>query len=114
MAQTVPDCQSQFEKLEALIDQKYPPAVFRCETSPVERDLFSLPIRLGGLRVTNSTEISETSHSASRSAVNIIMEATSTKSEFEVNARISHVQQAQAVIMEARQSLFQQKIWSTP
>ena len=49
----VPGCQSLFDELESVIFEKFLPAMFGCEVSSLERELFSLPARMSGLGVFN-------------------------------------------------------------
>ena len=109
LQRVVPDCPSQFVELEAIIAQKFLPAVFGYEISPAERELFSLPARMGGMGVTNPTEMSEMTYSASRNAADVIIAAIKGNSEFEIEAHICQLQEVRESTMEAKQHLFHQK-----
>ena len=56
----------QFSDLERAIAERFLPAVFGCEISSIEQNLFLFLARMGGLGVTNPTEKAMLSYSISR------------------------------------------------
>lgn len=52
----IPDYTSLFTELEAKISSTLLPAIFQCEISPAERELFSLSTKFGGLNILIPTE----------------------------------------------------------
>ena len=55
----VSGCQSLFDELESVIFEKLLPNMFCCEVTSFERELLSLPARMGGLGVSKPNEMSE-------------------------------------------------------
>ena len=49
LQRVIPDCDALFAPLENIIHSSFLPAMFGCEVSPLELELFSLPVRFGGL-----------------------------------------------------------------
>ena len=57
---TIPDIQTFLQPLEDVIHQHFIPALFgRPPCSSVERDLFALPVRFGGLGLVNPCKVSQ-------------------------------------------------------
>ena len=53
LLRVLPDCGLLFQDLESSLASNFLPALFGVEVSSVERILFSLPLRMGGLGVKN-------------------------------------------------------------
>ena len=53
LLRVVPGCGALFQELELVLGSAFLPALFGVEISAVEPDLFSLPLRMGGLTVVN-------------------------------------------------------------
>jgi hypothetical protein len=68
----VPDIESAFEPLEVLIKTKLLPAIFGSHISHSERQLFSLPVRLGGLDVQDPTSTASTTYRMARNSTKVI------------------------------------------
>ena len=51
LQRVVSDCHSLFAPLENIIFSLFLPAMFGCEISSLEFELFSLPVRFGGLGI---------------------------------------------------------------
>ena len=105
----VPECETRFCELESVIAEKFLPAVFGCEISSIERDLFSLPARMGGLGVNNPTETSMLPYSISREATKVITEAIVSKRDFEIDAHNSHLKEVREEAIKFKNQLFEQK-----
>ena len=58
MQQVVLRCKAFFEHLELELWNRFVPTTFGCEISSADRDLFSLPLHMGGLNILNPTEVS--------------------------------------------------------
>ena len=71
----MPDCQSLFLDLEKTLLTDFLPSVFGCEVSELEQQLFSLPVRFGGLGVSLPTSSTESMYMASHSATSLIVSA---------------------------------------
>ena len=63
---TIPGMEEHLTPLDKVINDKFLPALFGSRISPVERDLFSLPIRAGGLGIPKFAEKASQEYSTSR------------------------------------------------
>ena len=63
---TIPSISHLFGPLEECIRQKFIPAIIGRNVSDNERELLSLPVRLGGLGIVNPTETADREYQASR------------------------------------------------
>ena len=71
----VPYCDALYKELEFNISNKFLPSVFGCEVSQAERKLFSLPARLGGLGISDPTEMNDVIFKCSRRATDLIVQS---------------------------------------
>ena len=62
---TIPNISDLFEPLELAIREKFIPALVGCTVSDVHRNIFALPIRLGGMGIRNPVETSDSEFLAS-------------------------------------------------
>ena len=62
---TIPGVSALFEPLESAIKNKFLPAIIGRQISEAERALFTLPVRLGGLGISNPVESTEIEFKAS-------------------------------------------------
>ncbi len=85
------NCQSWFAELEELIREKFLPNLLMGEFSEVERCLFSLPARWGGLGVCNPTDTGPMSYSLSRKATELIVEAIKEGCAFDSSLHQEHL-----------------------
>ena len=76
-------CGPLFAPLMEIISQKLLPTIFSSEVSPIERELFSLPARMGGLNILNPTDTNECNYSASCKLTETITEALKKKTLFD-------------------------------
>ena len=56
---TIPDIQTLLQPLEEVIHQHFIPALWSSPCSSVERDLFALPVRFGGLGLVKPCKVSQ-------------------------------------------------------
>ena len=63
---TIPDIANLFEPLENAISDKLIPALLGRPVSPIERDILSLPVRLGGMGIQNPTLTADDEFKASQ------------------------------------------------
>ncbi len=63
---TIPNINHLFEPLEEVIREKLIPALVGRKINDIEREIFSLPVRLGGMNILNPVETSDTQYKASR------------------------------------------------
>ena len=75
LQRVVPHCHALFAPLENVISSSFLPALFGCEVSPLEVELFSLPVRLGGLGICFPKHLAELLYNASRQATCIIVDS---------------------------------------
>ena len=68
--------------LEHKIASDLLPSVFGCEITPAERNIVSLPTRLGGLNIINPSESCDYSYTLSRRATNVVVDSLKLHSEF--------------------------------
>lgn len=83
LQRVVPDCASLFLVLEHKIASDLLPSIFGCEISPAERNIFSLPTRLGGLNIINPSESCDHSHSLSRRSADVIVNSLKLHTDFD-------------------------------
>ena len=79
----IPDCCSLFAELEKTLLSHFLPAMFGCEVSYLEQQLFSLPVRLGGLGIDLPTVSANFLYAASRHATEVIVSAIKDATPFE-------------------------------
>ena len=108
----VPGCQTLFDELESVISEKFLPAMFGCEVSSLERELFSLPARMGGLGVFKPNEMSEMLYNSSKESTKVIVNAIRGEQEFDVDTHISRLLEVKADIQNKKKILFNEKLKS--
>ena len=96
LQRVTPDCGHQFDSLESVISDFFIPALFGQECSSVDRLLFSLPIRLGGLSIRNPVSTSSTSYTTSRLASKILISSIKGEAVFSSYDHICQVRLAQS------------------
>ena len=82
LQRVTPDCQSLFLDLESAISKSFIPALFGQECSTIDRSLFSLPLRLGGLNIRNPVTTASAHYTASRSATELLIKAVTSITSF--------------------------------
>ena len=82
LQRVTPDCQSLFLDLESAISKSFIPALFGQECSTIDRSLFSLPLRLGGLNIRNPVTTASAHYTASRSATELLIKAITSITSF--------------------------------
>ena len=71
----IPDCHILFAPLENAIFSSFLPAMFGCEISQLEFELFSLPVRLGGLGICLPKYMAQPLYNTSRQATCAIVDS---------------------------------------
>ena len=83
-----PGCETAFTVLEETLARKFLPAVFGCEISNAEWQLFSLPARIGGLDVSDPTELYKFYFATSRRGCDFMVQAIRSHEKFEIETYI--------------------------
>ena len=76
------DCESCFDLLELRIATSFLPTIFGCEISSDERNVFSLPTRLGGLNILNPTKTGQFSYTLSRGSTEVLVQSLKGLTDF--------------------------------
>jgi hypothetical protein len=92
LQRVIPDCDHLFEPLETAIKDDFLPAVLGQELSELDRTLFSLPARMGGLGMRNPMQTASQAHITSKRATKVISEAIQKKTRY---SGAEHKQQLQ-------------------
>ena len=85
LQRVVLDCRSLFAPLENIISSLFLPAMFGCEISSLESELFSLPVRFGGLGILLPRLLANPLFAASRSATRAIVDSIRFVQGFELD-----------------------------
>jgi hypothetical protein len=72
LQRVIPDCAELFQPLEDALRNEFLPALLGQAISNLDRSLFSLPARLGGLGLRNPTQTASLSHSTSKTATKVL------------------------------------------
>ena len=75
LQRVIPGCGSLFSDLTDILRTSFLPALFGCETTSLEQQLFSLPVRFGGLGLSVPTASAVDLFTASRHATQVIVGA---------------------------------------
>ena len=77
--------------LENAVFNSFLPAVFGCESSPLEFELFSLPVHFGDLGILLPKHLAKILYDASRSATHTIVDSIRNSLEFELDVHDDNV-----------------------
>ena len=91
LQRVVPDCCPLFAPLENAVISSFLPAMFGCEISPSELELFSLPVRFGGLGILLPKHLAEPLYDASRFATRSIVDSVRGSLGFELDVHDDNV-----------------------
>ena len=108
----VPNCQQALTDIENLLFNSILPAIFGCEISPQERDIFSLPTRYGGLHVLNPTETCESLYSTSRKITDVIISSLKEHTEFCYTDHLDVIARVHADLLKEKELVFEEKFVS--
>ena len=75
LQRVVPDCGALFVPLHQVLFDNFIPTLFGCDVSSLERQLFALPVRFGGLGVFSPSLTAEPHHLASRASTEVLVSA---------------------------------------
>ena len=100
------DCQSRFAGLEEVIWRKFLPALILNDVSEIDRSLYSLPARWGGLGVINPVESGDSSFLMSRNATDAIVEAVKNDSDFHPGLHMERLREAKINGIRMREDIF--------
>ena len=98
----VPDCDALYKELEFNISNKFLPSVFGCEVSQAEGKLFSLPARLGGLGISDPTEMNDVIFKCSRRATDLIVQSIKDDQVFEIGAHVNCLKEVKSETLESK------------
>ena len=85
LQRVVPDCRSLFAPLENIISSLFLSAMFGCQISSLESELFFLPVRFGGLGILLPRLLANPLFAASRSATRAIVDSIRFVQGFELD-----------------------------
>ena len=91
LQRVIPDCRTLLAPLENAVFTSFLPAVFGCEISPLEFELFSLPVCFGGLGILLPNHLAKTLYDASRSATHTIVDSIRNSLGFELDVHDDNV-----------------------
>lgn len=98
-----PNCGNLFGILEQALSTQFIPSLFGQDRSPLERLLYSLPIRMGGLNIQNpTTTASHAYSSSSRSSAYILTESIKSHTLFRISDHESNIHLEQTAIRTER------------
>ena len=75
LQRVVPHCGHHFQQVENALACNFIPSLLGHVITPIDRDLFSLPVRHGGLGIRNPTTTADSSYSTSRCATQLLSDA---------------------------------------
>ena len=96
LLRVIPNCHGVFQDLEHVIGAIFLPALFGVEISSEERDLFVLPLRMGGLGVINPVVAATGVHEFSVCSTAVLTRSIVHAMEFELDDHIEAVMQAKS------------------
>lgn len=96
LLRVLPQCHNVFQDLEFVIGTNFLPALFGVEVSSAERDLFALPLRMGGLGVTNPVAVAPYVSDLSVCSTTKLVKSIMYSITFELDAHIETVIHAKA------------------
>ena len=85
LQRVIPGCGSLFSDLTDILRTSFLPALFGCEITSLEQQLFLLPVRFGGLGLSVSTASAVDLFTASRHATQVIVGAIKQACQFQVS-----------------------------
>jgi hypothetical protein len=109
LQRVVPHCELRFEDLEKIISEKLIPTIFSSEISTTERELFSLPARMGGLNILNPVQTNEMSYSISRKLTDTITKALQRNIPFDSGQHLSNYLHIQEEVIRLKNSMLNDK-----
>ena len=105
---TIPDINHYFEPLEEAIREKLIPAIIGRKVSDIERRIFALPVRYGGLGITNPTQSSENYKASSRITANLSRIIVNQESDFS-NYNIDEVKKVIAAVKKEKEAKLEEE-----
>ena len=91
---TIPDISDNLKPIDELISDQFIPTLFGCPISPLERQIFALPVKYGGLGIPILTDMAtyefEASMTVTRPLIDVMHEQRSTIIPVDINSSISH------------------------
>ena len=91
LLRVVPECGQLFQELEMSLFSRFLPAMFGVEVSAVERRLFALPLRLGGLGIGNPMSLASHLFNSSVQATEHLARSIVGLEKFELDSHFDHV-----------------------
>ena len=105
---TIPDSGDMFCSLESTIYSVFLPAVFGTEISLQERQLFSLPVKYGGLGIPSACVSAPILYTASRNSTKCIVDTIISHSSFEIAAHETTVFSARSDYLKSCEQRYDQ------
>ena len=91
LLRVVPQCGQLFQKLDLSLSSHFLPAMFGVEVSAVERRLFALPLRLGGLGICNPVALASHLFNLSIDGTKHLVRSIAGLESFELNSHFDCV-----------------------
>ena len=107
LQRVVPDCGALFVPLHQVLFDNFIPTLFGCNVSSLERQLFALPVRFGGLGVFSPSLTAEPHYLASRALTKVLVSALQGDS-FELAGHEATVLSAKQEYASLRDAQFKQ------
>ena len=106
LLRVVPQCSSLFQELEQSLFSCFLPAMFGVEVSSVERRLFALPLRLGGLGICNPVSLASYLYDSSIHSTALLVQSVVSSANFELDAHFACVSLSKRNYHEQMNSIF--------
>ena len=104
LSRVVPDCTSAFDPLRAAIRERFWSSLLGDTASEVEKSLFSLPIRHGGLGIRDPVDHASRAFPASRSGSEEVVSALKGLSIFSVESHLNRLNDVRSAFSQNQQS----------
>ena len=113
MQRVITNPYASFTPLESTIHSSFLPSLFCCEISPLGSELFSLPIRWGGLGICLPKHTNQLLHNASRGSTHVIVNSIKNIHSFELDAHDDMIASAHKDYQQLHDSLFDDMFYMT-
>ena len=106
LSRVVPDCTFAFDPLRAAIRERFWSSLLGDTASEVEKSLFSLPIRLGGLGIRVPADLAPLAFPASRSRSEKVISALKELSIVSMGSHLNRLNDARSSFSQSQQTRF--------
>ena len=104
LQRVVPECGHLFESVDKIVTERLLPTFFGCEICPLERNLFSLPIRSGGLNILKPVDTADSNYHTSRKLTSYITSALKGNVRFDMTEFDDHYTTVTTEITQSKNS----------